>query len=143
MSGSCQLRFHAILGLARTPGALSHSLTLQHRFVILTRLNNLPLVQTRHSDHAHCPSFLSHDTAFDTHERLRSDVAMDAPEPDTPFSAVTAQTTKYGRVGHPHQTSRIRFALATRWSVHVHSLCDGFLKSAHLLMSRADVPSIS
>jgi hypothetical protein len=23
---------------------------------------------------------------------------MDAPEPDTPFSAVTAQTTKYGRM---------------------------------------------
>lgn len=26
---------------------------------------------------------------------------MDAPEPDTPFSAVTAQTTKYGRVREP------------------------------------------
>jgi hypothetical protein len=23
---------------------------------------------------------------------------MDAPEPDTPFAAVTAQTSKYGRV---------------------------------------------
>ena len=31
---------------------------------------------------------------------------MDAPEPDTPFSAVTAQTTKYGRV---------RRASALRW----------------------------
>ncbi|KAF4550914.1 Rer1-like protein [Elsinoe fawcettii] len=27
---------------------------------------------------------------------------MDAPEPDTPFAAVTAQTSKYGRVGLPY-----------------------------------------
>jgi len=26
---------------------------------------------------------------------------MDSPEPDTPFAAVTAQTTKYGRVRLP------------------------------------------
>lgn len=41
-----------------------------------------------------------HDTVFIAQNRKLSDAAMDAPEPDTPFSAVTAQTTKYGRVSY-------------------------------------------
>jgi hypothetical protein len=33
---------------------------------------------------------------------------MDSPEPDTPFAAVTAQTTKYGRVGYLRTAWRVR-----------------------------------
>ena len=32
------------------------------------------------------------------YRRQESAATMDSPEPDTPFAAVTAQTTKYGRV---------------------------------------------
>lgn len=43
-----------------------------------------------------------------SHDSIHISVTMDAPEPDTPFSAVTAQTSKYGRVGA--RGDRLRFA---------------------------------
>ena len=37
---------------------------------------------------------------------------MDASEPDTPFAAVTAQTTRYGRVCQRYLIFRSRFPFA-------------------------------
>lgn len=40
----------------------------------------------------------AHRSSRGTPSQLPPRAAMDSPEPDTPFAAVTAQTTKYGRV---------------------------------------------
>lgn len=54
------------------------------------------------------------------HFPASSPATMDAPEPDTPFSAVTAQTTKFGRVRRHQPKSRWKWS--SRSIVHACQL---------------------
>lgn len=138
---SCLLRNQAALGLAQTPTVAAASQAAALRgLTILTRLNKPPCISTplppiRRSARVICSGYTPSRTP-------RRDAAMDAPEPDTPFSAVTAQTTKYGRVCHPPQ-------YASRSLLEVggdgHGARDEYasVENAPLLMRRADVPGIS
>ena len=66
----------------------------------------LAIARTRHFPHTTAnPVTTSNAPHIFTHNRYNA-AKMDSPEPDTPFAAVTAQTTKYGAVSRsPTQSS--------------------------------------